>query len=259
MEQELNTMEFIAPSGYKYVIREENGADEEIISNQAAARNFMNVTNFIAAIVVSTDATESGKLTPEKALQLPLMDRYAILVWSRIFSLGDKVEFSYIWPGDKVPVHYEQDLNELILTNYQDVDEDEKNSKPEAIPEYKDRALLQTIHFRGYELELTSGKKVKFDIATGETERYAAMLPEEENTRNSELLARNLHLEVNGKFEKVGNFSLFTVRELAELRKAIHEIDPLYSGLIEIEHPSTGEKTKYPIFGAPRFFFLTEA
>lgn len=258
MEQ-INTMEFIAPSGYKYVIREENGADEEIISNQAAARDFMNVTNFIASIVVSTDITESGKLTPSEALKLPLMDRYAILVWSRIFSLGDMVEFSYIWPGDKVPVHYEQDLNELLLSNYSKVDEEEVKNKPNAIPVYKDREVLQEINFKGYMLQLSSGKKVMFDIATGETERYAAMLSEEENTRNSELLARNLKLEVNGKYETVENFALFTVRELAELRNTIHEIDPLYSGLIDIEHPRTGDKAKYPIFGAPRFFFLTEA
>ena len=241
MEQEMNTMEFIAPSGYKYVIREENGADEEIISNQAAARNFMNVTNFIAAIVVSTNITDSGKLTPKDALQLPFMDRYAILVWSRIFSLGDKVEFSYLWPGESVPVHYEQDLNELILSNYENVDEEELENKPEAIPTYKDRELLQEIGFKGYKLQLSSGKVVKFDLATGEIERYAAMLPEEENTHNSELLARNLQLEVKGKFEKVEQFSLFTVREMAEIRNAIHEVDPLYSGLIEIEHPRTGE------------------
>lgn len=259
MELKPNVIEFIGPSGYKYVIREENGADEEIISNQAAAKNFMNVTNFISAIVVSTDATDNGKLTPSEALELPLLDRYVILLKSRIFSLGDKVPFSFIWPGEQIPIHYEQDLNELLLEDYSNATESEALEKPEAVPMYKDRELLRKINFKGYELNLSSGKKVKFDLATGVTEKYAAMLPEEQNTRNSELLARNLHVEISGKWEKVEQFSLFSVKELAEIRSSIHEIDPLYSGLVDIENPKTGEKLKYPIFGAPRFFFLTEA
>lgn len=258
---ELNTLEFIAPSGYKYVIREENGADEEIITNQAAAREFMNITNFIAAIVVSTDATESGKLTPQEALQLPLKDRYAILVQSRIFSLGENVPFTYTWPGDAVPIHYEQDLNELILSNYEDYDKAmaEMEDKPEAIPPYKDAELLRKLKFKDYEVTLSTGKVVKFDLATGETELYGAKAPEEKNTRNLELLARNLHLMVNGKWERVEQFSLFSVREMAEIRTAVREIDPGYQGLVELEHPRTGEKSNYCIFIAPHFFFLTEA
>lgn len=255
MEFEMNTIEFIGPSGYKYVIREENGADEEIISNQAAARNFMNVTNFIAAIVVSTDATESGKLTPNDALALPLRDRYAILIKSRIFSLGDKVPFSYTWPGDITPTYYEQDLNELIY----DYDSILELDKPDAVKPYKDNDLLRQIGFKNYELTLTTGKKVKFDLATGETERYAAMLPEEKQTRNSELLARNLQVEVNGKWEKVEQFALFTVKELAEIRSVINDIDEFYNSMVEIENPRTGEKAQFPIFSAPHFFFLTEA
>lgn len=251
----MNTMEFIAPSGYKYVIREENGADEEIISNQAAARDFMNVTNFIASIVVSTNATESGKLTPEEALELPLRDRYVILINSRIFSLGDKVPFSYIWPGDVTPIYYEQDLKELVY----DYDSIVELDKPEAVKPYKDSEILRKIGFKGYELTLSSGKAVKFDMATGETERYAAKLPIEKQTRNSELIARNLQLNVNGKWEKVEQFSLFTVRELAEIRTFINEVDEFYPATVEIENPNTGEKAQFPIFTAPRFFFLTEA
>lgn len=257
--ENFNTIEFVGPSGYSYTIREENGADEEIISNQATARDLMNITNFISAIVVRTDATPTGKLTPKQALELPLRDRYAILIKSRILSLGNLVPFSYIWPGDKVPVYYEQDLNELVFDDYSNITDAEIESKPDAIPAYEDQDLLKEIGFKGYELALTGGKRIQFDLATGETERYAITLPEEKNTRNAELLARNLRLEVNGKWEKVEQFSNFTVREMAEIRSTISNVDKLYSGLIDIEHPRTGEKAQYPIFSAPRFFFLTEA
>ena len=59
---EIRTFEFIAPSGFSYTIREQNGEDEEILSNRADARNLMNITKFIASIVVSTDFTTSGHL-----------------------------------------------------------------------------------------------------------------------------------------------------------------------------------------------------
>ena len=62
MEQ-IRTKTFVAPSGKYCTIREQNGEDEEILSNEADAKNLMNITKFIAGIVTETDFTESGKLT----------------------------------------------------------------------------------------------------------------------------------------------------------------------------------------------------
>lgn len=62
--------EFTVPSGYKYVIREQNGADDDILSNPVEARTLRNISRFIAAIVVSTDYTQNGKLTVDDAHQL---------------------------------------------------------------------------------------------------------------------------------------------------------------------------------------------
>lgn len=250
---------FVAPSGYTYTIREENGADEETISNPVAARDFMNFSNFISEILVHTDFKDH-KLTPKEVLEIPLLDRYMILIKSRILSLGPVLEFTYTWPGDTIPTHYEQDLNELLFSSYEsDLSSEEIAEKPDAIPFYNDRDLLKGIQFKNYCLTLTSGKEIQFDLADGNTERNIAMLPEDKQTRNSELIARNLKLKVGEKFEKVQEFSLFTIREMAEIRSAIASIDPTYSGTVDIENPRTGEKIKYPIFQAPRFFFLTEA
>lgn len=255
---EYNTFTFTAPSGYTYTIREENGADEEIISNQAAARTFMNFSNFLSAIVVSTDFTDNKVLSPKDALDLPLLDRYAILIKSRIFSLGNMLEFSYTWPGDVVPIHYEQDLEELVLSNYKEVDLKELESKPEAIKPYEN-TVLKAIKYKDYQVTLSTGKVISFNFADGNMERYSAMLPEDKQTRNSELLARGLKLKVGDKFETVQEFSLFTIKEMAEIRSIINKLDPIYAGLIDIENPRTGEVTKFSVFQAPRFFFLTEA
>lgn len=114
MDMTLRTLVFTAPSGRLFEIREQNGEDEEIITNPVDSKNLMNLTKYISAIVVKTNATKSGRLTIEDALKLPLLDRYCILFNSRIFSLGEEVEFTYKW-DNKDSVTYSQDLREFLF------------------------------------------------------------------------------------------------------------------------------------------------
>lgn len=115
MELNCRTHEFITPAGYKYSIREQNGADEDILSNPMDVRNLMNLTKFIQAIVVDTDFTPTRRLTVEDADRIPLNDRYCILFQSRIFSLGDEVEFEYDWGQEGGKQVYGQSLSEMLL------------------------------------------------------------------------------------------------------------------------------------------------
>lgn len=260
-ELKIRTHQFIAPSGFSYTIREENGEDEEILSNQADAQNGnMNLTKFIAAIVVDTDFTEHGKLTIQDALNLPFLDRYTILLQNRIFSLGSVLDFQFTWPGEETPVTYEQDLHELLFEDYsKPIPEEEKAAKPFAIPQYPDQELARALHYRNYELTLSSGKQIKLDWADGNAEYMISKLPVNKQTRNSSLLARNLCLKVGENWEKVQRFHLFSVRDMAEIQKAANSMDPTTNLMVEIENPTTGETQMYPIVIAPRFFFLTEA
>lgn len=253
------TKEFIGPSGYKYTIREENGEDEEVLSNPSDAQNLMNITNFISRIVVKTDFTESTKLTPIDALNLPLRDRYAILIQSRIFSIGEELDFTYSWPLESEPTYYSQDLRELIFDDYTNITKEALEDKPDAIKPYKDIELLHTLKFKDYEVTLSSGKEIKFNLMDGNAEAWSLSLPMDKQTRNAELLARGLKLKVNGNWETVQQFSLFTIKDMSEMRSIVHEIDPIWQGTVEIVNPRTNEKSLYPILGAPHFFFPTEA
>ena len=49
---EFRTFRFTGPSGFEYEIREQNGADEDILSNLSDMKTLMNLTKFIAAIVI---------------------------------------------------------------------------------------------------------------------------------------------------------------------------------------------------------------
>jgi hypothetical protein len=254
---ELRTLQFVAPSGHTFTIREQNGEDEEILSNPIEMRTLLHLSRFISAIVVDTDATTNHKLSMKDALNLPLLDRYCILFKSRIFSLGEIIEFNYEWTkpnGTKNSVLYEEDLNNFLFENYGEVpSDDEMDSKPDAIPLYPDPAIVE-----GKEFTLDSGKKIRFKAATSNSEQYIFNLPENKRTRNSELVARDLMLEVEGKFEKVTNFRIFSVRDMNEIHKLVKIWDPAFLGLTEITNPDTNETEMYPIIGAPSFFFLME-
>lgn len=252
MEQNLRTIEFIGPSGHSFTIREQNGEDENILSNPSDVKNLMNLTKFISAIVVKTNFTKTGKLSIQDSLELPLLDRYCILIKSRIFSLGDTLEFTYRW--DNKEVEYEEDLNLFVFDNYgENPSESELDNKPNAIPYYP---LTES---QGIVEQLSSGKVISYDILTGKGEQFIITLPESKRTRNAELMARNLKLQVDGTFETVHNFSSFTVREMAEIRRIIKSNDPVFEGLTDIVNPETGEVIKYPIMASPTFFYLTEA
>lgn len=262
--ENLRTLAFTLPSGYSCEIREQNGEDEEILSNPSDVKTFMNLNKFVAGIVIKTDFTASGKLLVEDVLNLPLLDRAAIMMNSRIFSLGSELEFNHTWPRpqgskDSGECIYTQDLKEFLFDDYSQVPtEEELDSKPEAIPYYPRNDFSKKVQLKGYELELTSGKKVRWDLATVSSEIYLMKVGFENITRNKDLLARNLQLEVDGKWEKVQNFRLFSVKDMAEMRKEILSNDPSFTGLTDIEDPVTHEKSQVSVMAVPTFFYLTE-
>lgn len=254
MEANFRTATFIAPSGFSYTIREQNGEDEDILSNPRDAKDLTNLVKFIASLVVETNFTERGKLSLEDARKLPLLDKYCILLQNRIFSIGEKIEFDYTFQ-DGSTYTFEQDLNELLFKDYtQAPSQEELEAKPYALPYYPsfpngDKDKLKNIPFT-----TASGKELTFDLMDSNSERYLLLLPEEKRTRNAELMARNLKLLVEGKYEKVSNFRMFSIRDMQEIRKTIAEYDPIFGGNIVIENPNTGAKELFSVLGSPDFF-----
>lgn len=244
-------LEFVAPSGYKYTIREQNGADDDILSNPVDAATMRNLSAFIAAIVVNTDFTPNGKLTVDQAHNLPCLDRYCILFNSRIHSLGDEVEFEYDWGKDNGGVaNYVQDVNEFLFDYSKVPSEEEMEEKPNAIPFYPNGK-----QFKDIKVELSSGKVVKFDLLTAEGEAYILNLAPNKRTKNQELVARNLCLEVNGNFEKVTSFHLFSVKDMMEIRKEVFAYDPVFNGVSEIVNPNDSTQTTLISVVAIKDFF----
>lgn len=261
----MTTLSFRAPSGNNYTIREQNGEDEGILSNVLDSKGLMNITKFIRAIVVDTTFTSSGKLkTLDEVLAIPLLDRYTILLKSRIFSIGEILPFNFRWPnGDTL--EYEQDLNEYfrLLDIWEEAPTDEVSKLWEEALKEEDSDLYMPIyldsHHKDILITLASGKELLFDCVDGKGEKYLLLLSEEQRNRNAELIARNLRLKVDGKFEKVTNFSSFSVKDMVEIRNQVHKYDPVFTGMAKVVHPKTGEVDYFAVLGAPSFFYPTEA
>lgn len=258
MEQEIfntRTLTFNTPSGHIVTIREQNGADDDVLSNPVDAATLMNLSKFVSGIIVKCDyeGNSNGKISVKQAHELPALDRYCILFNSRIFSLGDTMEFEYNWGENGGKVNYEQDLKEYLFDYSTTPSEEELDSKPNAIPFYPMGKQFKDIPFT-----TTSGKELMFDILSAEGESWASNLPAEKQTKNSVFMARNLRLKVNDKFEKVTNFSLFSVKDMRDIRAFVLGNDPTFLGLTTIENPVTHEKVDVSVVMFQDFFYPGE-
>ena len=239
------------PDGKSWVeIREQNGADDDLLSNRKRAENLMNFCDFISSITLRTNYTENGRLTPEDVASMPALMKYVILVKSRIHSLGKVIGFTYRWP-EGYEENYEEDLEQLVFSDYHNVPEDELIEKPLAIPFY-DKLPMDGYFY----LTTSKGKELRYIPLNTNGEKYLIdnML---EGKKNDSILARNLEFKDKNTWHKVTSFVTFSTKEMAEIRKDIQINDPEFTGNILIES-SKGHKTYYNVMGSPSFFYPGE-
>jgi hypothetical protein len=250
-----DTFETITPTGNRVVIRQQNGEDDDILSNSVDSKDGTSINKFCASLVVDSDINTGGQLSLGDVLQMKLCDKYYIIIASRIFSLGQILKFSFKWENLKSPVEYEEDLAKFIWDYSKDYFPYEPNH-----PEYFEQRIQphkfkkETIR----ELTLKSGKKVKYTFMNGAGEKYLLRLPEELTSKNQEFLARDLCLWLDNKWIKVQNFKTFSPTDMSELRKELRENDPPNTLMSELENPETHDKVNYPIVGNNDFFFPRE-
>lgn len=248
-------LELVTPSGYKVIIREQTGEDDDILSNAKDVLDATSSNRFLSGIVLHCDYTDNGKLNLDDARNVKLCDKYFIMIASRIFSLGQIVKFSYTWP-DKLEVDYEEDLG-LLIWDYHD------EKKPFPVEGDKDywKYRIPPHPFgkeANREITLESGKIISYAFINGVGEKWLMDLPEDRQSVNVELLARGIEQKIGKDWVKVQNFKKFTPREMIEIRKDVEKNDTNLSLISDLEHPHTKQVIQYPIMGSPDFFFPRE-
>ena len=251
------TLTFKLPSGYSVTIREQNGNDDDILTNNVTSKDMTNFNIFLASLIVETDLpfANNGKLTAATAAKILVKDKYYIIIMSRIHSMGNIVRVTFNWgKEDGGKVTYEEDLNRYVW----DYD---KPFPEEGEPEYdKERIEPYLIPnpYEEQEITLQSGKRLKFNLYNGISETTMLKLPADQISRNSEIKARNLMEFIGGVWVKVENFESFKPKDMSELKKLINLADPPFKAMTDLENPNTKEVVEFPIMGTTDFFYPEE-
>jgi len=248
--------ELVTPSGFKVIIREQTGEDDDILSRAGDTSDGTSANKFIQAIVVDSGINDKGRLSLDEVRDLKLCDKYFIMIASRIFSISQILKFSYTWGEGLEPVEYEEDLGQYIW----DYGNEEKPFPKLSDPEYFKYRIEP--HPAGKESirEFTtkSGKKIRYNFMNGHGESYLMKIPMDKQSVNQELLSRDIHLWMGDKWVKVYNFKPFSSIDMMEIRMDVDKNDPLLEFSTDLTNPATGEKISYPLLASNDFFYPRE-
>lgn len=243
-----NILVFTTPSGYEVAIREQNGNDDAILSNLALAKDSTSVNAFIQSIVVGVSYKE-GLLSDADVLDMRLGDKYMILIKSRIFSVGPILKFQYEWVEGIPPTTYEEDLEHFVWDYVNPLPRvGERNYFKDRIQPYPKREVSP-------EFTTQRGHLVRYKFLNGYGEQYLLKLPDFNTHINSKVIARELEMQVDGKWIRVEDFGVFSSRETAEIRDHMEKMDPQFEGAITITDPSSGNIKYLSLIGLHDFFF----
>lgn len=243
-------VEFTTPSGNTVVLRQQNGEDDEVISNAFNVNKGIAMSAFLSNLIVDSSYTEKGIMSVADIMKLRVADAYFMVIASRIFSLGQLLSFEYKWDDLVLPQTYEEDLG-LFIWDY---------SKPfpfnsDDIGFFKYRIkpinteLVREIHIN------PKDRVIRYSFMTVGIEQDLLKVPDEKQSKNQELLVRNIEEKVNGTWVKVENFRFFSSYEMAQIRNDVSKNDPMLDLYSDIKHPIKNNTVLYPIFGSPDFFF----
>lgn len=244
--------EFITPSRNRVVIREQNGEDDDILSNALDVRKGIASAKFLSGVILEYGDTKR-RLSYKEVLDMKVSDFYYIMIVSRIFSLGQILNFTYHWDGVPAHTEYQEDLSRYIWDYSKDFPFDPSESG------YDEFRIKPTTPDLSREITLTSGKMLSYKYMTPNGENFINNTPPEKSSKNTELFARELKQKTNTGWTLVENFKFFSPTDMKEIRKDIMDNDPLIELLTEIPSPlNPNQKIFYPILSSPDFFFPRE-
>lgn len=244
--------ELLLPDGYRCLIREQNGEDDDTLTSMRSDDEAYGINSFIAGITVWHEKSDAP-LSYKDVMEMKLRSKYFILISSRIFSISNELHFDFTFEDgfngkfveDLIPYvpNYSTDLPEAGMPGYF---------------KYRINPYLES-HPTTKEFTLESGKRIRFKFLDGYGENYLLKLTEESRTINAELKARELALQDDhGQWYTVSSFKVFTPKDMSELRNLLPKWDERFDGYAEVKHPFTGSPRILSIIAIPDFFFPRE-
>lgn len=233
------TKEVLLPTGLTVTIREQNGNDDDTIS-EVATNGVTSFSKFLSDIIIAP-----RRYTQSEIERWKTCDRYYLMLASRIFTFGPEFTFEHEFK-DGTKETFDQDLGEFMSVDFKD---EEDSNFP-----YRAKA-----HQAGEEtnitVTLTSGKKVKYDYMNGAAESLASKNVGNTPKRNDEFRFRNLQLLIGEKWQTVLNFKSFSAGDMRELRAHVRDNDYEFAPIMVLTNPNTGQEEHTPVIGYEEFFF----
>ncbi len=238
------------PSGLKVEIREANGADEELLSNNSAALNGMNLVNYIASVCKKTIEGPDKNFLIEEVLSFKVLDLYYATLQSRMLNFGNLLEFKDICQNAQCAKELEitHDLEEFC-GNLEDPNYKPKNEY--AIKKYPTSDTHSVFTWMGSEF--------RFKHLTREMEMKTLNIPATESNKNTPLIARELEAKKDSEWVKLTFFSMFSAKQMAELRRKVAELDPLFAPYIEVICPHCRTHQLFNLFNIRDFYYPGES
>jgi hypothetical protein len=244
------------PTGRVLSFREQNGDDDEILSRIGDSESGDGVTKFVQAIV-KQEAGKSKNFSLNEIDLWPIRDKYALLIKSRIQSLGPKVEFKHTCSKCKKETAVEEDLSIFDWDFKQPfpnpkLDPEAYTAHSKACRPYN-MSLLKEGHIY---LTLSSGKEVRYKYLDGAGEKIILATAKEDLNLNLQLTARGLEWKnENNKYQKVERFNIFSAKDMADIRRSYNNLDPAFEGISELPCQHCKQIDLVNIVMQPDFFF----
>lgn len=245
-------LEVTLPSGFAVTIREQNGNDDDILSNVANATTGVSFAKFLAEIIIKDHRT-GHRINFEKILDWKVNDLYYLILASRVHSLGAEVEFRVLCstPTCKRTTRFEEDLTHFLsdFSRTNPKEGEDGYFKYRAIP-YPHGADVDVIK------ELSTGKKIKFNYLTVIGENEYLKSNAETLSTNKQLLVRNIALGTEGnQWIPLANFGIFSPREMMEIRTAVKNEDIEWEPIMECICPHCKLQQNISVVQQPDFFY----
>jgi hypothetical protein len=245
------TTDIKLPSGRIVKIRETNGDDDELLSSLNASLDGSNTYNFLSAIILN-DSFLGRRPMPDDIKEWHINDKYVLLFKQRIFNHGFELKFKSTCDNEKCLQEniFTEDLKQWDI----DLDKVDKNTQ------YKSKSIKPYPMGAAKEVEfvISSGKKLKYEILTGELEKDALEL--KDATKNSPLVIRRLKIENKGEWIRVSHFAGFSSKEMSEIRSNIKLNDEQFDPMVHFTcpNPQCGKQNSVSLFAMGAFFYPEE-
>lgn len=232
------------PDGSVFVIREQNGADDDVISKVGDNENNTALSKFLSNIIISP------KMSWQQVQRMKSACRYYLLLESRVFNFGGEFCFKHKFQ-DGTEVEFEEDLSTYIIDwdNYNPEDFTDKPFHCKPYPNKQEGTRL---------FKTSTGKELQYNYLNGEAEELAIKVGKSNIRKNDELRVRELSIvdpKTKTGWRKIERFNEFSAKEMIEIRKDIRENDATFDMIVELKNPTNQAIEYMPMIAFPEFFF----